>query len=293
MTEPVAPSVCYRHTDRETYISCQRCGRPICPDCMQSASVGFQCPECVNEGKKSTRSGRTAYGGELSKDSTRTSQVLVGINVFVWLLIMVTGRGGSEWVFRLGLIPDIACSKGTIFGCVATQDGVAQGAWWQLFTVMFTHVSLWHIAFNMVALWVLGPQLELVLGRARFLALYLVSGFVASAMIYGLANPNGLTVGASGAIFGLMGALLVVVHKVRGNLQQMLMWVGFNFLVTFTVPNISWQGHLGGFLGGAALGALLVYAPRQNRSSFQWASIAAVAILAVAACVARTLVLQA
>ncbi|HET7689088.1 MAG TPA: rhomboid family intramembrane serine protease [Nocardioidaceae bacterium] len=292
MTEPAAPSVCYRHTTRETYISCQRCGRPICPDCMNSASVGFQCPECVSAGKKATRSGRTAYGGQLSQDSMRTSQVLVGINAFVWLVIMVTGRGGSEWLFRLGLIPDVACSEATIFGCVSLQEGVAHGAWWQLVTSMFTHVQFLHLAYNMAALWLLGPRLEVVLGRARFLALYLVSGLVGSTVVYGLSDPNDLTIGASGAVYGLLGGLLVIAHKVRGNVQDLALWVAFGFLLTIIIPNISWQAHLGGFVGGTALTAALVYAPRENRSSLQWAAIAGVTVLAVAACVARTFVLQ-
>jgi len=259
---------------------------------MHSASVGFQCPVCVNEGKKATRSGRTAYGGLLPRDNMKTSQVLVAINAMIWVLIMVTGRGDSAWLFRLGLIPDVACSKATIFGCVAVQEGVAHGAWWQLLTSMFTHVQFLHLAYNMAALWLLGPRLEVVIGRARFVALYLVSGLVGSTVVYGLSNPHGLTIGASGAVFGLLGGLLVIAHKVKGNVQDLALWVAFGFLITLIIPNVSWQAHLGGFVGGAAITAALVYAPRENRSSLQWAAITAVGVLAVAACVARTFVLQ-
>jgi membrane associated rhomboid family serine protease len=263
---------------------------------MRSASVGFQCPDCVREGAVSTRSGRTPYGGELSRNPALTSQILVGINVVVWVLILVTGGTASELLHVLGLIPDRACVESVqlptgVTRCTDIQDGVAQGSTWQLLTVMFTHVEIWHIGFNMLALWVLGPQLELALGRARFLALYLLSGLAASATIYWLADPFGVTVGASGAIFGLLGALLVVAFKVKGNVRSILAWVAVNFVLTFTVPNISWPGHLGGFLAGSLVAALLVYAPKQHRGLFQWLSLAAVAVAIAVAVLARTAVL--
>jgi membrane associated rhomboid family serine protease len=274
MTEPAdAPArvpVCYRHPGKETYIVCQRCGRPICTDCMHPASVGFQCPECVREGARSTRAGRTAYGGRRPGDPTLTSKILVGVNALVWLLIVTTGATTSEWLYRLALIPDRACVAVNQFNqCVAVQDGVAQGSYWQLVTSMFTHVEIWHIGFNMLALWILGPQLELVLGRWRFLALYLLSGLAGSTLVYLAESPFSPTLGASGAIFGLMGALLVIAFKVHGNVTALLGWIAVNFVITFTVPNISWQGHLGGFVGGALLAVVLVYAPKRHRTLWQ------------------------
>ena len=149
------------------------------------------------------------------------------------------------------------------------MPGVADGAYWQLLTSAFTHVEVWHIGFNMLALWVLGPQLELAIGRSRFLALYLLSALAGSALVYWLADPAGSTLGASGAVFGLMGALLVLAVKVRGDVRGILTWVGINAVITFLFPNISWQGHLGGFLGGVLIAALLVYAPRQRRTAWQ------------------------
>jgi membrane associated rhomboid family serine protease len=291
MSEPAAPAVCYRHSNRETYISCQRCGRPICPDCMRSASVGFQCPECVKEGSKATRSGRTAYGGQRSANPALTTQVLVGINLAVFVLIVATGWGSSAWVTRLGLVPDVACTKGNIFGCFAVQEGVAHGSAWQLLTSMFTHVQLWHIGFNMAALWVLGPQLELAIGRSRFLALYFLSGLGASATTYWLAGPHSLTIGASGAIFGLMAALLVIAYKVVGNIQAMYAWIAGNVIITIIVPNVSWSGHLGGFVTGGLIGAALVYAPKDRRSLFQSLAFAGVSFLVAVAIVVRTAVL--
>lgn len=308
MTTPSVPETgvptCYRHPGRETYISCQRCGRPICPDCMRDAAVGFQCPTCVAEGAKSTRAGRTAYGGARSVDPALTSMVLIGMNVAVWLLIMITGAGGSRWVERLALLPRGRCVAGNYYfptipenacGISGGQDwlpGVSDGAWWQLVTSAFTHVEFWHIGFNMLALWFLGPQLEAVIGRWRFLALYLGSALTGSALVYWAAAEQSSTLGASGAIFGLMGALLVVAHKVRGNVQQIGMWIGLNFLITVMARgSISWQGHVGGFLGGLAIAAILVYSPRARRTTWQATGIAAVVAVALVAMVARTVVL--
>ncbi len=144
--------------------------------------------------------------------------------------------------------------------------GVVDGAYWQLLTSAFTHLEIWHIGFNMLALWVLGPQLELAIGRTRFIALYLLSALAGSALVYWASAEYGTTLGASGAVFGLMGALLVIAYKVKADVQQILIWIGINAVLTFTISNISWQGHLGGFLGGAAIAAILVYAPRQRRT---------------------------
>jgi membrane associated rhomboid family serine protease len=258
---------------------------------MRPAAVGFQCPSCVREGSRATRSGRTAYGGERSANPALTSQVLIGINVLVWLAIIVTGGARSALIDRLALMPQGALF-GTGNGAVERIHGVADGAPWQVLTVMFTHVAVWHIGFNMLALYTLGPTLEAAVGRARFLAVYLGSGLAASATILWLAPVHGLTVGASGAIFGLMGALLVLAIKVRGDVRGMLTWIAINFVITFVfVRQISWQGHLGGFVAGLALGAVLVYAPKQHRVAWQVLGLAAVAVVVLAAMLTRVTVL--
>ena len=308
--EPTAPAgvpTCYRHPDRETYISCQRCGRPICPDCMRDAAVGFQCPHCVAEGARSTRSGRAAYGGKRSGDPTLTSKVLIGINVAVFVAILATGGAASWLSARLALIPVGRCllgDSGKYYPLVrdgATCDtvpgtqwlpGVAGGAPWQLITSAFTHEEIWHIGFNMLALWVLGPQLEAALGRTRFLAVYLLSALAGSAAVYWLAGPTSATLGASGAVFGLMGGLLVVAFKVGGDVSQLLTWIGINVLITVVGRGfISWQGHLGGLLGGLLVTAVVVYAPRARRTALQAAGLTAVAALLAALVVVRTLTL--
>jgi len=229
---------CFRHPERETWIRCQRCDRPICPDCMNSAAVGFQCPSCIKEGARTTRSGRLPYGGTPTANPALSSIALIALNVAVWLSITSSGGARSGLVDRLALSPLGRCTAGNGFYPTATEancstapgghwvHGVADGAYWQLGTAVFSHVEVWHIAFNMLALYFLGPQLEMILGRARFLAVYLLSGLASSTAVLWLAGEHSQTLGASGAIFGLMGALLVVGLKLRANVQQLLFWIG-------------------------------------------------------------------
>lgn len=304
-TSQTGVPTCYRHPDRETYIRCQRCGRPICPDCMRDAAVGFQCPSCVAEGAKSTRSGRTAYGGLRPTKASTTSMVLIGVNVVVFLMALASGGTAGKLVAYLGQhtlgrceLPDgryfpgvtQAVCEGAGPSSAYFAPGVADGALWQLLSNGFLHASILHIGLNMLALYALGPQLEVALGRTRFLALYVVSLLAGSTLVLWAADENTLTLGASGAIFGLLGATLVIAYKVGGNVQQILLWVGLNALITFTVPYISWQGHLGGFLGGAAVAAVLVYSPRgPRRSVVQAAGLASVVAVLAAAVVLRLL----
>ena len=288
--EQQAP-VCYRHPDREAHIRCQRCDRTICPDCMRPASVGFQCPECVKEGSRTTRSGRTAYGGKRSANAALTSQVLIGLNVAVWVAILVTGWQRSPLVDRLALLPQGALFRGANGGVVHLA-GVTDGAPWLLLTSMFAHVAIWHIAFNMLALYALGPGLEAAIGRTRFLLLYFLSGLASGATVLWLSGVHSQTLGASGAIFGLMGALLVIAVKVGGDVRGILTWIGVNFVITFVFASfISWQGHLGGFVSGVLIGAVIVYAPREHRVAVQAAGISAVAVLIVVATLIRIAVL--
>ena len=303
-----APPTCYRHPDREAYIRCQRCGRVICPDCMRDSAVGFQCPECVKEGSRTTRSGRTAYGGLRPTNAAITSMVIIGINAVVWVAILVTGGARSRIVDYLALRPRGICtvpgsggfypgvSEATCHGVAAGVNtewlpGVVDGAYWQLMTSAFTQVQVFHIGFNMLALWVLGPQLEVAIGRSRFIALYLLSALAGSTLVYWTAPQYQPTLGASGAIFGLMGALLVVAHKVHGNTQGILVWIAINAVFTFTIPNISWEGHLGGFLGGLAVAVIVVYAPRRNRALVQTLGMSAVALVLLALIAARSVAL--
>ncbi len=293
---------CYRHPDRESYIRCQRCERTICPDCMREAAVGFQCPSCVAEGAKQTRQGRAPYGGNRSANPALTSFVLIGLNLVVWLGIQFSGGSRSRLVDALALMLLGRCDavRGGYYPQVAAEQtcqllpgtawvpGVADGAVWQLLTNAFAHVEIWHIAFNMLALWVLGPQLEAALGRVRFLALYLVSALAGSTAVMWLSGEQVQTLGASGAIFGLLGAFLVLVRKVGGNLQPILMILGINLVITVAGSSfISWQGHLGGVVGGLLVTALLVYSPRERRGLWQLLGTTLLVVALLAACLLR------
>lgn len=306
MTQSPTPETgvptCYRHPGRESHIRCQRCERPICPECMRDAAVGFQCVECVKAGAKDTRSGRTAYGGLRPTDASTTSIGLIVVNVAAWIGILATGGFGGRAFDWLALRPKGLCetAQGLYEPAGLTCSfggqiipGVSDGAYWQLVTSMFTHVAVWHIAFNMMALWILGPQLEMAIGRARFLALYFISGLAGSALVMVAGPPFGGTHGASGAIFGLMGALLVLAYKVGGDVRGILTWIGINFFITFVlVSNISWQGHLGGFVGGLACAGVLLYAPRgPQRTRVQVLGLAAIAAVVLVVIAARTLML--
>jgi membrane associated rhomboid family serine protease len=265
---------------------------------MTDAAVGFQCPSCVAEGRKQTRAGRTPYGGVRSANPGLTTMVLIGVNVAVWIAVLAAGGSSSYLVDLLGLRPNGVCIGGGLVFDVSHQrcdaeagtwlPGVVDGAYWQLVTSMFLHVQLWHIGGNMLALYMLGPQIETVMGRTRFLALYFLSGLAGSATVYWLSAEVGTTLGASGAIFGLFGALVVIVHKIGGDLRSVAGLVLINIVITVAVPNISWQGHLGGFLGGAVIAAALVYAPRTRRTQVQVGLLVAIGASIALAVIARS-----
>ena len=276
--------VCYRHPDKETWIRCQRCEKPICPDCMRDASVGFQCPDCVKEGARSTRQGKAVYGGKrLTGNRMATTFALIAANLVGFFAIR---SGGGRVLDALALLPQ-SSTRG-----FQEVEGVSGGAYWQVLTSAFSHYDVLHLGFNMLALYFLGPMLEQVLGRLRFLAVYFVSAFTASAAVMLLGNPNSQTLGASGSIFGLMGALVVVAFKVKADLRQILFWLGLNLVFTFyNTGSISWQGHLGGLIGGALTAAIIVYAPRKRREVIQWTGIVLVLVVALVVIAAQAVVL--
>lgn len=295
---PAATGVptCYRHPDRETWIRCQRCEKPICPDCMRDAAVGFHCPDCVREASKGSRQNRAMYGGERSADPRLTSYVLIGINALVWLAITATGGNGSRLVALLSLAPRGRCEltdgSGRYYpsvpdaGVCSTlpvtewQAGVSDGGWWQMVTSMFTHVDVWHIALNMMALYILGPALERIMGRTRFLMVYLVGGLAGSVMVLWLSDPGGSTLGASGAVYALLGGLLVTFRKARLDTSWLMQNLALGVVITVVGWRyISWQGHLGGLLGGIVVAAIIAYSPRAHRSLLQWSGTALLTLL--------------
>lgn len=295
-----APLACAYHPDRLAGVRCQRCGNPICGECMVEAPVGHHCRRCVAEAMARSRQADGPYGGRRSANPALTSIVLIALNVLVWASTSLTGSQGNVLFSAFALTPGGQCAVGADVFVGAGLDaaacgamggtylpGVLDGAWWQVLTSAFTHANLIHLGFNMFVLWVLGPQLERVLGRGRFLALYLGSALAASAFVVWLSAATTSTVGASGAVFGLMGALLVLAVRARGDVRQILVWLGLNVAVTVVgVGVISWQGHLGGFVGGVVITLVLV-ALRKAGARTQWLGVAGIVVLTLAAVFAR------
>ena len=242
---------------------------------MKSASVGFQCPDCVREGQRSVRQGRPLSLG--ARGVPVVTYVLIGINLVVFALAYVWHplidvvslhtshlcdvKINGQWVSLIHVAAEQCTSAGGTYAA-----GTTSGEWWQPVTSVFAHQQIWHIAGNMISLWMIGPLVESALGRVRYLAAYLVCGLAGSAMVLAVSPPEAGTLGASGAIFGLLGILLVLFLKRGLPLQQLGVVVVLNFFITFTVPNISWQGHVGGFLAGLAIGAAFAYRPLGRRT---------------------------
>ncbi len=306
---PRLPLACANHPATEALTFCQRCERPICADCMIEAPVGYQCPACVQASARRTGQGRLPFGGKIVANPQTTSTVLIGINVAVWVAILLTGVGASQLVDLLALHPQGICvSLGTpgsyypeadAAGCASLgaaamwYPGVLSGAVWQLITSGFVHLQIWHLAGNMLSLWFVGPPLERILGRARFLTLYLVSLLAGSVAVVWLSDPRTTTLGASGAIFGLLGAMLVLAYRTKSDVGWIWKWIGLNVVITVLgIGFISWQGHLGGFLGGLAVTAALAFTPgpRPRRSKTQVALVGGIVLALVALTLAAAFV---
>lgn len=272
------PATCYRHPDREAHIRCTRCERRICPDCMIPASVGFQCPECVREGNKGVREARTVLGGSVSGNPGVVSKILIAITVVAFVAQQAVS-GFTSRFYDIGLAVDP-----NTFETV----GVADGEVYRLLTSAFLHGGLLHLLLNMYALFMFGPPIEAALGRLRFVALYLVSALGGSALSYAFAAPNQPSLGASGAVFGLLGAFLVVSRKQRRDTSAVLVLLAINLGYGFLVPRVDWRAHVGGLIAGALIALALVYAPRDRRTLVQVAGTVGVLAGAVALVAWRT-----
>jgi membrane associated rhomboid family serine protease len=271
----VETQTCYRHADRETRVSCSSCGRPICPDCMTPTPVGMRCPECS---KQRTEVKTMA---SLRADPTLT-YVIIAINVVAFLAQMSTGTamqaGGRVF------------AEGALFGPL-----VADGQWYRLISGGFLHGGLLHIAFNMYFLFTLGQMMEPAMGKLRFGALYATSLLGGSLGVM-LLSPNSVTVGASGAVFGLLGAAVVVERSQGIGLMQSGLGITMllNLGITFLVPNISIGGHLGGLAVGALCGyVMLVWAPAQRSPRAKEIALGVVVALGVLAAVASVIAARA
>jgi membrane associated rhomboid family serine protease len=286
MTDPVgAPgpgqmpgpgAVCVRHPDRPTGLSCTRCGRPACTDCLREASVGYQCVDCVAQANQGVRRGTNPVGAPTGVRRPVVLPVLIAINLLFYVVtvaqsgnLMDVTRGSA--LFRFGaLVPGL----------------VGEGEWWRLILSGFLHYGLLHIALNMVALWMIGAQLEIALGRWRFLAVYGLSllGCSTAAMLF--YAPNSALIGASGAVFGLMGAFVVMLIRLKMPLSSIIPTIALNAVISVAVPGVSLVGHIGGFVVGALATAVLVYAPRANRTAIQSAGLAGLLVVMLVLCFA-------
>jgi membrane associated rhomboid family serine protease len=269
---------CYRHPDRETWVSCTRCERPICPDCLRSASVGFQCPHCVAEGNASVRRPKTPYGGKVAERPGLVSITLGVLNVVAFAVTALTSPGGftgnigSKLFDQLELVPIRVA---------------ADGQYWRLIGAAFLHIGLLHLAGNMLSLAIVGPALERVFGGWRFLTVYLAGALGGSVSVYLFGSPYGAVAGASGAIFGLFAATLIVLRRLGLDARFMVLAIGFNFAVSFA-PGISLLGHLGGFVIGGLAALTMVYAPKKSRLQVQLLAMGGLLAILVALVLIRT-----
>jgi membrane associated rhomboid family serine protease len=274
---------------------------------MREASVGHQCPECVAEGQRTQRPARTAFGGGRAGQQGYGTKALIGLNVLFALLAAISGGMdslvGGGWGGLLGgstplhiwgaLVPQpttFVDANGVVIEQVA---GVSGGEYYRLVTSMFLHYGILHLALNMWALWILGRNLESALGPLRFGVLYLLSGLGGGVAVYYLSTQHGETAGASGAIFGLFAALFVVLRRLGRDASSIIPILVINLVFTFTVPGISWQGHIGGMITGGIVAAILAYAPRANRNVVQAVGCAVVLVALVGLVLARTVALTA
>jgi membrane associated rhomboid family serine protease len=278
VTLPRDPSanVCYRHPDRQSFVLCQRCGRTICGECQTPGAVGFICPEDMKAQRQSAP--RNRIGARISNSSPIVTYAIIAVTAFVFLLQWIPGLGVTNALLYAGVYSDPA------YG--AFQP-------WRMLTAVFVHSQgfIFHILLNMYTLWIFGRILETMLGHWRFLALYLVAGFAGSLGVLFLSAPQTPVVGASGAILGLLGAFLVIQRRMGADTRGLLVLLGINLVIGF-IPgvNIAWQAHLGGLVGGALIGLILVNTRKRAQQPLQVILIGAVSVLLVGASLVPALV---
>lgn len=278
--EPAPPgtgsAACARHPDRPTGLRCTRCGRPACPDCLREAPVGYQCVDCVRSGRREVRRPTTVAGAELGSKPV-VVPALIALNVLVYLVTAV--QAGSIQ----------GNDAAPLFAAWAEWPPVvAGGQWWRLVTAGFLHYGPIHLGLNMVALWLIGKDLELILGRARFAAVYAVSLLGGGVSVYLFGAVTGQVAGASGAVFGLMGAILVAVIRLRLSLTPVLTVIGINIVISLSVKGISLLGHLGGLVVGILAMIGMVYSRGPHRTRWQIATLVGLTAVLVALVVFRT-----
>jgi membrane associated rhomboid family serine protease len=280
---PSADNYCYRHPGRQSFVLCQRCGRTICPECQVQAAVGVHCVECARRDQASVpriRRGRSTVRRLTGADAPVVTYSLIALCVVVFLL---------------QLIPGLGVTNALLFAPAYVQPETgAPLEPWRMLTAVFTHSTAsllpLHILLNMYSLFIFGGVLERMLGRGRFLALYLIAGFGGSVAVDLLGDPLQGTVGASGAIFGLMGAFFIISRHLGGNSVQLVVLVVLNLAWGFFVPGISWQAHVGGLVAGGLVALVFVRTRNRRQRTAQLVGVAGVALALVAVTVVRALV---
>lgn len=269
------PPVCPRHPDRVSYVRCQRCGRPACPECQRPAAVGIQCVDCVREAARRAPKTTTVLGGRTQSGRPVVTYTIIGLCVASYLLQRTTqGDWTQQWAF-------------------SAAAGAAEP--WRFLTTAFLHStgSLFHILFNMWALWVTGQFLEPLLGRVRFIvlcALSAVGGSVAWLLLAGTPMDESWyqgVVGASGMVFGLFGAMVPVLRRLGAAATQIVVLIVINGVIGFVVPSIAWEAHLGGLVVGLVVGAAYARTPREHQRLVAWALPVAVSAVLLALVVWR------
>lgn len=275
---------CYRHPRVQTGVHCTRCSRPICPDCMIEASVGYHCPECVGQARREFRQGPARRVSTVAGLSA-TRILLTTIIAMFLVEVMV---GGPEMLMspRTGPLVDLGAM---------VPPFIAMGQYWRLFTSMFLHVGILHLLMNSYVLWFLGQAVEGAVGRTRFLLLYLLCGLIAGATSYAFGDPLVPAMGASGAISGVFGVFIAMNLRRRrtamgaANLQWAVTMIVLNVVIAMSASAIDWRAHLGGLVAGVAAGYLFEgIGPRARQAVTRAAGFAALAAIGLALVLWRT-----
>ncbi|MBI3649221.1 MAG: rhomboid family intramembrane serine protease [Actinobacteria bacterium] len=290
MDDPIPPDLpappeaerCYRHGDEETLVHCTRCGRPICPRCMIPAPVGHHCPECVAEASREFRKGA---GRRMAVRGFSVTKAILAITVAAFVLEVATGGAGS-------LMTGPGSSKLVDLGA-AFPPLIANGQWWRLLSPALLHFGIFHIAINMYALYLFGPQVERDFGKLPLVVIYLISDLAGNVAQYAFGPVFAVAAGASGAIFGLLGAFLAYNYRRRhtalgrSNVQWVWQILILNAILSFSLSGIGYLAHLGGFVAGAALGVAFDVG-QVRRREVRWVGVIAIVALSAVLVMWRT-----
>ncbi|MGW1681765.1 rhomboid family intramembrane serine protease [Saccharopolyspora sp. NPDC002376] len=266
---------CVRHPDRPTGLRCTRCERPACPECLRDASVGQHCVDCVAEGQRGQRQAVTVAGAKLS-DKPILVPLLIAVNVVIFAITAI--QAGSIGANHTAPIFDQFALWPIL---------VAGGQWFRLVTSGFLHIGLLHLAMNMIALWVIGRDLELLLGRWRFAAVYVLSLLGGGAAVFLFGDEMAPVAGASGAVYGLMGGIAIAALRLKVSLRPVLVVIALNIGASVVIPGISLLGHLGGLVLGVLATGALVYAPRNRQTLIQAGALAGLLVVLLAMLITR------